>query len=141
MPVNAAWFKAKATKCRGWLILVGVKLNSFKLIFSGFQIPALPRSILHPCFPSPKLYFCLSLPFYLKNTKSKPTLTSAPALRSRPQATPHFLFTTKPQKGGCRRGQNLCRQPLWPSNVDIQSNIAKQGHSRAEALRNILDGV
>lgn len=143
MPVNAALFKAKATKCQGWLILVGVKQNSFKLIFSGFQFPALPRSILHPLFLSPNLYFCLSLSFYLKNTKSSPTLTSAPQLQLYVQAPAPpltFLMPAKPQMGGCSRGQYLCRQPHWSSNLDFQSNIAKWGHSRAEVLKTILGG-
>lgn len=102
LQLSSAWFKAKATKCQGQLILVEVKLNSFKLlIFSMlvFQFPAQPRSILHPLFPSPNLYSCLSLPFYLKNTNRKPTLTSAPALNSSPSATPHFLDNYEAQDG------------------------------------------
>lgn len=105
MPVNAAWFKGKSTKCQGWLILVGVKLNSFKLIFSAFQFPALPRSIL-PLFLSPNLYFCFSLLFYFKNTKNKPTPASPSQLQLYTQAPMPpltFLFTAKPQKGGCSR--------------------------------------
>lgn len=84
LQLSSAWFKAKATKCQGWLILVEVKMNSFKLVIFSmpvFQFPAQPRSILHPLFPSPNLYSCLPLPFYLKNINRKPMLTSAPQLQ------------------------------------------------------------
>lgn len=124
MPVNAACFKAKATKCQGWLILVGVKLISLKLIFSGFQFSALPRSVLHPLFLSPNLYFCYFLPFYLKNTKNTHSnlISSVPDLCLSLHTTPHFLVHYKAPDGRVQQGS----VPLQASSLLFKSGHSKQ---------------